>query len=48
MILNRSVALWGKYYNQGQMKVVTFKGNRAVLELSEFPADLHFYPIVTS
>lgn len=47
-ILNRSAALWGKYYNQGQMKVAAFEGNTAVLQLSEFPADLHFYPIVTS
>jgi len=48
LILNRSAVLWSKYYDHGEVKVKIFKEGYALLELSDFPSDPHFPPIVTS
>lgn len=50
-ILTQSASLWKKYYDKGKMVLAFYEENQvrqAKLELSDFPSDPHFCPIVTS
>lgn len=49
-ILNHSANLWGKYYDRGKMSLIEYSEERcySCIELVEFSADPHFYPVVTS
>lgn len=48
MILNRVSSLWHKYYDQGEVRVTSFKPGDAVIELYDLPYDPYFCPLVTS
>lgn len=47
-LLNKTASLWSKYYDKGEMKVTAARKTSAELELSSFPSDQYFCPIVTS
>ncbi|MBD3285557.1 hypothetical protein GF359_03820 [candidate division WOR-3 bacterium] len=47
-VLNHAATLWRKYYDRGKMSVVKFEENRSLIELTDFPCDEHFPPVVSS
>ncbi|NLI98616.1 hypothetical protein GX441_08165 [bacterium] len=47
-ILNKTAALWNKYYNTGEITVHSFTKGLARIDLHSFPSDQHFCPVITS
>jgi len=47
-VMKNIATLWKKYYDKGKMELIDFKENYSSMELSDFPCDEYFYPIVTS